>query len=243
MIRIPFEDLSKEYIEKIEKEGNLLKINLRDWVILDPSEIPDDVEYDWEANEVVVPMTIAKEYPGLLFLAVVFNPSITITKRDKEVIKKEIIYGGIPIFPEKERKTFKKLFKREDFNNDEIESLIASFFIDSKWFIKEMLDIVKHLNIKKEFEEKAYYIFKDKIEFLKILNCKEEDLNAIENTLEDIQAILDEYPEFKDRIKLNEEDEKKIDSFARFLKESGEINAFKRLVRIFRLKKYLVDVI
>jgi hypothetical protein len=234
-------------IKKFEKVGNFLKIKLKPKSIynLNISDASGTTHY--AETSILMPyekeITIPLEDGTFLFGLVNSNllDAKELTEKDKEKIKKDILKGHINIFAFNDyAQTFKKIFKPEDFKDIKFNDLVAKYNDNLSWEedIDCMLDIANHLNKKEEFKEKARsYLIKE----LKWLFS--EDNTQIDISLYVISNIFIYYPELKEEIVNNEKIMKKIRSLAKVLKKKNDKTLFKELVKNFRLKEYLVELI
>jgi hypothetical protein len=234
-------------IEKVEKNGDLLKIRLKEPIRLDLSGI-DSIVLEKE-------FTIRPDGRHLFALVSfdLLNAGL-LTEKEKKQIKEKILKGGIDVLhPNENVKAFKKIFKPGDFDNelgdiiyiikDELETTRQIFPGGDLWHkkLKGALEIADYLNIKEEFEEDVYDTLKEElIEELKG-SVWYGYYSSTEKVLDFISDILKHYPEFKERIMKDKG--KTIKSIAERLKRRNKIEYLKKLVSMFRLKEYLVEVL
>ena len=235
-------------VEKVEKKGDLLKIKLKEPIRLNLSGI-DSIILEKE-------FTI-KPDGRHLFDLVVFNllNAEELTKEEKERIKEKILKNEINfLYPDENVKAFKKIFKPEDFNNeelgdliyiikDELETIRQTFSVGDLWWkgFKGALEIADYLDIKEEFEEDAYDVLKGKLMNELKSSVLFSYYSSAKNVLDSISYILKYYPEFKEKIMKDKE--KTIKFIAERLKKKNEMECLKKLVLTFRLKEYLVEVL
>jgi hypothetical protein len=221
---------SPEAIKEVERVGNSLKIKFKKGI------------FSGSTSEIFVPI---KETSADFLMDLVASGLLEakeLTKEDKERIKRKIIKEKADFYLLKNVKAFKKIFKPEDFDKIKFTKLIEVPFENRVSEEKAaILELAEYLNKKEEIKEMAFNDLKKDIKELKKFISGKEDFYTYSALLSAF-VILDYYPEFRDRIQQDEEAKRILNSVAKvFIKKSKTL--LKDLVKHFRLKEYLVEIL
>jgi hypothetical protein len=213
------------------------------WVVGDSLKVKLKNSPKYKKSEVIIPIKITPSETLIWLIGNNLLDARETTEKIKQKIKKDLIEGKTTFgYTDREIEAFKRLFTPDDFGNEEFKKL--SFYISGDlmyvgWITNGALEIVNYLNKKEIFKEQI------KKEIIKKLDDITSAISfyPIDAFTDCISIIYEYYPELRDELSENKKIMKKVELIAEIARKNKWTGLLKKLIKEFRLKRYLVEVL